>query len=154
MMQLPENREPPTVEFGALRLWVHGRQFPEATDPWDGNWLRVTAQCGRPGVSVVVSGAILDTVSFLSWKTQLALLYQTLRGTAVLESVEPNLRVSAEARGATGRIDVRVEITPDHMSEGHWFTFDADQTYLPPVIDRCEQLLRDYPVRDPGGRGV
>ena len=32
-------------------FWVHGWQFPEAQDLWDGNWLNVTAHCGQSGAS-------------------------------------------------------------------------------------------------------
>jgi hypothetical protein len=66
---------PPAIHVGALKIWVHGYQFPESTDAWDGNWLRVTAHCAASGASVVVTGAILDTVTFsgstvnLLWST-------------------------------------------------------------------------------------
>jgi hypothetical protein len=26
-------------------------------------------------------------------------------------------------------MDVRVEITPEHMAQGHWFEFGVDQTF-------------------------
>jgi len=51
-----------------IRLWVYGRQFPDATDAWDGNWLRITARRNERGATVEASGAILDTVSFLVWR--------------------------------------------------------------------------------------
>jgi hypothetical protein len=37
----------PNLELEGLQIWVHGRQFPDSNDYWDGNWLRVTAHCGR-----------------------------------------------------------------------------------------------------------
>ena len=47
----------PTFQIGPLRIWVHGRQFPDAIDAWDGNWLNVTAHYVAQGASVVVAGA-------------------------------------------------------------------------------------------------
>ncbi|MFC4159857.1 hypothetical protein [Chitinimonas lacunae] len=37
----------PDLLIAGLRVWIHGSQFPNAVDYWDGNWLRVTAYCGR-----------------------------------------------------------------------------------------------------------
>jgi hypothetical protein len=28
----------PDLVIAGLRVWVHGRQFPQAVDYWDGNW--------------------------------------------------------------------------------------------------------------------
>jgi len=36
----------PDLKLEGLQIWIHGRQFPDAADYWDGNWLRVTAHCG------------------------------------------------------------------------------------------------------------
>jgi hypothetical protein len=54
-----EHLGPPSVRLAAFHLWVHGRQFPDAQDKWDGNWLNVT-HCGHAGASVWATGAILD----------------------------------------------------------------------------------------------
>jgi hypothetical protein len=145
---------PPVIQIDVLRIWVHGYQYPESTDAWDGNWLRVTAHCAATDASVVVAGAILDTVSFLRFKRELATLYERLQGVATLESHEPELKVEVQARGPTGHMAVRVEITPDQMHQAHHFLLGVDQSYLPDVIKGCEQVLGQYPVRDAAGRGA
>ena len=144
----------PTIELGALQIWVHGYQFPEATDAWDGNWLRVTARCSVPGATVEVTGAILDTVSFQRFQGELARVYQTLDGVATLESHEPNLTVVVQAHRSTGHLEARVDITPDHMYQEHSFLIGADQTHLPTVMRGCAEVLRRYPIRDPAARGA
>lgn len=48
----------PDLKLQGLQIWVHGRQFPDAADYWDGNWLRVTAHCGESGASVFATGSI------------------------------------------------------------------------------------------------
>jgi len=83
----------PAVRLAGFELWVHGRQFPDSQDYWDGNWLNVTAHCGAAGGSVWASGAILDTVSIRRFHDGLAGLHRTLSGEAVLGSHEPNLMV-------------------------------------------------------------
>jgi hypothetical protein len=144
----------PSIQLGALRIWVHGYQFPESSDAWDGNWLRVTAHCAVSGASVVVTGAILDTVSFLGFQRELTKLYERLEGVATLESHEPELKVAVRSASGIGRMEVQVEITPEHLHQAHRFVFGVDQSYLPHVIRGCEQLLRQYPVRDAAARGV
>ena len=49
----------PDIKIAALKIWVHGRQFEDAQDYWDGNWLRVTAHCGADGGSALAHGSIL-----------------------------------------------------------------------------------------------
>jgi hypothetical protein len=138
---------PPSVELSAFRLWVHGREYPEATDSIDGNFLRITAHCAEKGASVVTTGSLLDTVSFVTFSTALQGLYDRLEGVAVLESHEPELRVTVNACGPTGRMEVRVEITPDHVNQAHSFEFVVDQSYLPKVVHQCAKVLGEYPVR-------
>jgi len=144
----------PTVELSEFRLWVHGRQYPEMMDCWDGNWLRITAHIAQAGASVVVAGPLLDTVSFLRFARELRALYEQLEGTAVLESHEPELKVTLRARGQVGQIEAEVEITPDHLNQEHLFRFSLDQTFLPPVIAQCERVLAEHPVRGASERGA
>jgi hypothetical protein len=60
--------------------------------------------------------------------------------------MEPELAVSLTAEGL-GHITMVVVITPDHLSQAHRFTFTLDQSYLPPVIDSCRAILRQYPIK-------
>ena len=68
-------------------------------------------------------------------------------GEAVLDSLEPNVRVHVRSSDSAGHLRVHVEITPDHLLQGHWFEFEADQSYLPPVLDQLEAMLKMFPVR-------
>jgi len=144
----------PAIRLAGFQLWVHGRQFPDSQDCWDGNWLNVTAHCDAAKGSVWASGAILDTVSILRFHDGLTALHRTLRGEAVLGSHEPNLMVRVDTADRAGHLRVRVEITPEHLEQGHWFEFAIDQTYLPPVIAQCASVLKAFPIRDPERRGV
>ena len=92
-MNLPNLGEP-SVKIGGLAIWVHGRQFPDSEDHFDGNWLRVTAHCGASGAMVEVTGAILMVNDLERWAHQCEILYRDLAGEAVLSSYEPDLKAT------------------------------------------------------------
>ena len=144
----------PDLHLAGFQLWAHGYEFPHSEDAWDGNWLRVTAHCGAAGASVWVTGALLDTVSVLRFRRGLASLYERLQGAIALESLEPILMVRVATADRVGHLTVHVEMTPDHVAQGHWFDFEMDQTYLPGILVACDAILARLPVRDPAGRGV
>ena len=61
----PDELGEPILKVLGFQLWVHGRQFEQATDYEDGNWLRVTAHCGAAGASVWATGSILQAQDVL-----------------------------------------------------------------------------------------
>lgn len=144
---LPEQLGPPSVRLKAFQLWVHGRQFPEAQDQWDGNWLNVTVHCGHSGASVWATGAILDSIGLVRFRNDLERLHQSLSGEAVLESHEPNVRLRVASSDGAGHLLVRAEITPDHLAQGHWFEFEIDQSYLPAAVAQLNSVLTEFPVK-------
>ena len=143
----PEQLGPPAVRLAAFQLWIHGRQFPEAQDQWDGNWLNVIVHCGQSGASVWATGAILDSIGLVRFRDELKRLHQTLSGEAVLQSHEPNVRVRVAASDGAGHLAVRAEIAPDHLAQGHWFEFEIDQSYLPTTVAQLESALTEFPVK-------
>lgn len=138
----------PHLRIAGLRIWVHGRQFPNADDYWDGNWLRVTAYCIYPESTVRTHGAIIHLGEVVGLHRSCKRLYETLKGEAALNCIEPNLNVSLKA-GNTGHIEVRISITPDQMSEEHLYRDTIDQSYLPPIMAACEAMFVLYPLREP-----
>jgi hypothetical protein len=138
----------PDLELVGLRVWIHGREFPDSADFWDGNWLRVTAYCIYPDSMVRTHGAIVHLREVVGLLRSCEQLYDTLQGRAGLDCLEPNLAVELTAETG-GHINVEVAITPDHLSESHKFTDRFDQTYLPGVIAACKSILDRFPVREP-----
>lgn len=139
--------EEPTLNIGGLRVWVHGRENPDAYDYDDGNWLLITAHCTASGASVHTEGAFLRTPDFIAWAEECAALYDSLDGEAELRSYEPNLRVKLWNTDEFGHFKMRVEITPDHTNQLHHFEFRIDRSDLPTVIRTCRDLADTYPVR-------
>jgi hypothetical protein len=62
-----ENLGAPDIKLEGLQIWIHSRQFPNEKDYWDGNWLNVTAHCGKHGADVWASGPILHVPDLTRW---------------------------------------------------------------------------------------
>jgi hypothetical protein len=148
-----ENLGAPDIKLEGLQIWIHSRQFPNEEDYWDGNWLNVTAHCGTHGADVWTSGPILHVPDITRWLAALEEMNKSLSGEANLVSLEPELCVELSVK-ELGQISMRVEITPDHMTQEHNFQFEIDQSYLPSLIESCRKVLAKYPIKgkpDAGG---
>jgi hypothetical protein len=136
----------PQIKLRGLQIWIQGRQFPDEQDYWDGNWLNVTAHCETYQASVWTNGPILHVSDLARWFADLETMNRTLSGAADLVSLEPELSVELEMNDL-GHVGMRVEITPDIMTQEHSFEFEIDQSYLDGLIDNVRALLEKYPVR-------
>ncbi len=141
----------PSLKIAGFQLWVHGREFPDSDDYWDGNWLNITAHCGAQGASVWVSGAIITTMDIAMFLRKCERLRDEVTGEAGIQPVEPNLEVLLQATDRLGHIRMRVQITPDHMSQRHEMTFEIDQSFLPEIITQCKAIIEDFRVKSEGG---
>jgi hypothetical protein len=137
----------PAIELGDFQLTVHRRQFPEAQDRWDGNWLHVTAQCAQAGAIVAAGGPILETTDLQRFRDQLAAIATSQAAEAVLSGAEPNVVVRVASAGAVGLVRVRVELTPEPQAQGHWFAYAIDPSYLAEAIRQLDAVLAAFPVR-------
>ena len=149
-MGLAQNADslgPPALKVAGFQLWIHGRQFPDSQDSWDGNWLNITAHCGANGSSVWASGAIVMVSDLARWLAGCESLYQSGQGDAVLQTLEPNLLVTLRSSDRRGHILMHVEITPDHMTQEHYVDFEIDQSYLPSLMAQCRAIIEEYPIR-------
>ena len=136
----------PNLDFAGLKLWVHGYQFQNSIDYWDGNWLRATAICSANGASVIVSGNFIRNTEIKDWHRAIDELYMKLEGEAVLDCMEPELAVTLKA-ASLGSVEMSVEITPDQSTQEHKFSFSIDQSFLSRLSSQCGRLLEDFPIR-------
>lgn len=114
------------MKLAGLRLWVHGRQFPDSVDYWDGNWLRVAAVCEYPGARVSVDGPFMHLGEIRDFLAGIEQLHATLQGSAKLDCVEPNLKIEL-AMDKRGHVRVAITITPDHLRQAHSFFDEVDR---------------------------
>ncbi len=134
------------IVLEGLHIWVHGREFPEAHDYWDGNWLNVTIYYGTHNAQVWTSGPVMHLPGLARWLEACERMYQTLSGEASLTYIEPALAVKLQI-DKQGHIVSTVEITPDFIAQEHIFRFEVDQSYLPGLIRGCQDVLTTFPVR-------
>jgi hypothetical protein len=137
----------PDLKIAGFQLWVHGREFPGSTDYDDGNWLRVTAHAGAAGASVWVSGAILMITDLIQFGQGVDGLAKGELQRADLKPFEPELRLKIEQLDSLGHFTMKVQITPDHLTQEHCFEFEIDQSYLPGISANCRALANTYPAR-------
>jgi hypothetical protein len=143
----------PALKIAGFQLWIHGREFPDAIDLYDGNWLRITAHCGAIGASIWVQGAILTILDIERFQSQCQGLMNETVGLASLDSFEPELKVAIEPVDRLGHMRVRVEITPDHLSQSHRLDFEIDRSHLPAIEKACSAIVATYPIRGRGDTG-
>ena len=135
----------PDLQFCGFSLWVDQRQFPDASDYWDGNWLMVRAKMEASGARVECDGPILMTADIKGFRDQLAAMVDALAGEATLTGLEPELNMVLRMQ-KLGQIEVVIEITPEHLTQHHRFTLEADQSYLPALVRSCDTILNRFPV--------
>jgi hypothetical protein len=135
-----------SIKIQNLVLEVHGYQFPDLDDYWDGNWLVCTATVETSGARVVSRGSFLRNDELQCFRDEICKLHSSLSGKAELVPLEPNLKVVLAPFG-TGQISIKVEISPDHLSEFHRFEFGLDQTYLPEIVKLIDAVLASFPIR-------
>ena len=148
-MPTPDIYGEPSFQIASyFQLWVHGREFPNAMDDIDGNFLVVSAVCRTLGARVWIKNEpIVMITDFSGFASECASLHRKESHSAVLYPVEPRLRVSLEAADELGHIRLRIEITHDCPRQSHVMDFEIDQSYLPDIINQCEQIIHKYPIR-------
>jgi hypothetical protein len=142
----------PDLQVVGFQLWVHGREFPDSGDYYDGNWLRITAHAGASGAGVWVSGPLLMVPDLALWAGQCEVVARGEAEKAQLQPMETELKVTIEAVDQLGHLTMLVDITPDQFTQKHSFEFDIDQTYLPDIVRQCRSIVASYPIRDANGR--
>ena len=77
----------PDLSFFGLSLWVKDREFPDASDYWDGNWLVIRAKMKASGASVECGGPILMTADVERFRDDVAKMVSTLAGEATPDGI-------------------------------------------------------------------
>jgi hypothetical protein len=135
----------PDFHFSGFSLWIDGRQFAQAEDYWDANWLMVRARMEATGARIECHGPIMMTADIQRLREQLIAMDTTLAGEAALSPIEPEIDLSFKMQ-KMGTLEAIIEITPDHMTQSHRFIVEADQSYLSGLISYCDNVLSRFPV--------
>jgi hypothetical protein len=143
----PETLGLPSIGAAGLRVWVHGRQFPSAHDPDEGNRLRATIWCEADGVSVKSDDANIRASDIARWATECRAL---LKGTSALARLSVKKHVFEVVFQATEdleRIRMHVAVVPGDGAKAQSFDFDLFRVELEALVGQCDQVLDAYPVR-------
>ena len=143
--QLPT--ESPDIQIGRLKIWISGRQFPDSSDFWDGNWLNIIANCSDQGADVSIHGPFIRIDEIEILRNEVQILNGACKGEAALPTIEPNLALSLDCN-RLGQIQATCLITPDALIQSHKFIFDIDQSYLNDALLQLNRILKDYPIRN------
>ncbi len=125
----------------------HGRQFPDATDQWDGNWLRVTVQVRDLNAQAWISSSILTTTDLAAWRSRCESFLSGGASRASLEPLEPELEVTMRETDQVAHLEMCVDATPDHLRQEHRFRIEIDQSYLLGLISELGVILGEFPLR-------
>ncbi|WP_165996194.1 hypothetical protein [Bacillus sp. Cs-700] len=124
---------------------VIGRQHPDATDYWDGNWIFSIINIEIPGYSVEFP-ASLRTDEIFSFMEELKNLDETLKGKASFKNMEDFIVLEAEV-DLTGKVMWTGETCyPLGTGAVLKFDFESDQSYLKYIIKELKAILEEIPV--------
>jgi hypothetical protein len=138
-------RDEPDLTIKALRLWIGGRCFPDATNPWDAEQNVCEVVASAKGARVELSGS-LSSRDFHFFAEALARIDERLEGTAEFDGTDLGLTVKIEVT-SLGHLAFNVWMSPDFgLTQNHEFTFEGDQTDLRPIIMQCRAILARYPT--------
>lgn len=111
--------------------------------------MSVTAEYQGRDSRVSAHGSFIHLSELAGFLRSLEVLHAELKGEAILECLEPNLRVGIHAK-SLGHLEMKVMLTADSLTESHDYKEGSDQSFLPPIIEGLRKVLARYPVREPG----
>jgi len=128
-----------------ISVTILNRCHPECADYLDGNWVNATVEI-RAGSFQGTYAAQLRSDELDHFKTELAQLDKTLKGTAEFRSIEGWLGIRLEGN-ARGHLWAHC-IAKDEPGVGNTLTFslDLDQTFIAPLLRGLSRVLEQFPV--------
>ena len=122
------------------------REFPEATDYHDGNWVYATIEIAAGAFRGCINDAMLRAEEFVRFRDELRPLYERLSGQATFDTMEGWLRIDIHGDGK-GHFRATCQAI-DMPGTGNRFTFaiDFDQTELPAIVHELDIVCEAVPV--------
>jgi hypothetical protein len=135
----------PNIDFQGLRIWVHGRQFPEGTGGyWDGNWLRVTIHYHSANSNFILEN---DPAIHLSDLYQLQLECAAIKDgkkeNADVEFIEPYLHFKFDFKTTGEEFRFGLEIP---VVEKHEYTIGVSKIDLKLLLTQLDDVFVKYPL--------
>lgn len=136
------------IVFPGFTLSIAGRQFSDAPDYWDGNWLLAECVCTAEGRAEKIAGPFIH----LSEVSQLASTFEKLCNgeieTTDLHFIEPEFELTLR-RTSPEHFTVSVRLQRKVPGPSQDFFFTVVEAELLSAIEKCKAILAKYPLRDP-----
>lgn len=141
-----ENLGIPDIELAGLKIWIHGRKYPEHYDFWDGNWLKTTILCKTNKSAVWERGDFLRNTEIEDWLLSAEKLNESFLGEANLYPLENLIKIKIKPE-TYQRISIQVDFYPNDIENSHHFNFWRDRNSLNELIISCHKILLKFPIR-------
>lgn len=122
-----------------------GRERPEASDYWDGNWVYATVTVAARAFRGEFE-AQLRAEEFVRFRDQLQVLYETLKGGAKFETMEGWLTVDIQGDGKGHFRAACIAVDQPGIGNRLAFALDFDQTELPEILRGVDAICAAFPV--------
>ena len=129
------------------KVTVHVTKYERAqsSEHHDDTWLNVVVLVSAGALSGEFSATFV-TEEFVTFRSQVQTLYQTLKGTATSTTIERQLALTSVGDGR-GHVHVKGEAR-DQPGVGHSLSFELiDQTQLASALRAFDQITEAFPVR-------
>ncbi|MBM7569938.1 hypothetical protein [Aquibacillus albus] len=128
-----------------VEIDVKGREYPNSSDYWDGNWVVSNVKVEIPGYNVNFN-ASLRTDDIRDFVNDLKLMSRNLSGKAILKNLDSFIHFEGEM-DKLGHIEWSGETCyPAGSGAVLTFEFVSNQSYLDALIKELEDITYVYPV--------
>ena len=132
------------ITIGQLSLNILGFSYPDATDPFDADWLDVQVECHTEYADISFSGVYLPYTQLVQFGGDVERVYKGQTNVARFEPMEPNVIIELKKYGSLGGIIAKIELEPCFDDdERHICSFSLDQTFLPEIISSIKSVMAD-----------
>jgi hypothetical protein len=146
MPTLNDNLEKQDFILGGLQIWIHGRQYPDKTDYWDGNWLVVTIHCGSSSSDVWVKNEpALHLSQLKQWMIQLDLLSNAKEKEITFDDIEPYLKMNLKME-ADNSFKFMVEVAPCSIGKTYTYLFSLCKNDIEQAVSDLRKISMNYPL--------
>lgn len=138
------------IRFGGentdfLSISVFGRESPDDTDYWDGNWLIAQVEVKTDKFTGLVSGTI-RAEELQQLHTELQTLNKTLTDEVQYTTMEQWIGFRLRSI-KSGSITLTGTLKDDLRNDNYLvFAINLDQTYLPKPLKALQQITTQFPV--------
>ena len=127
-----------------IRIELIKQSHPNAEMDWDANWVKGFVNV-KAGCFLGEFKAEFMTIDFVSFRNELAKLYDKLNGIATFHTLENQVEIKIVGDGI-GHLNAEIEVM-DFAGMGNKLKFEInfDQTHIPKLLNELEKIIHKFP---------